>query len=444
MSIDETQVRSPSYGGIRPAPRAEKVDIDRYRDPEFARLEEQRLWRRVWQLACFDDEVAQPGDYYEYQLGPFSVLLVRDQDGRLRGYHNSCLHRGRELRSGTGNSPNIWCKYHGWTWNLDGSLKHVPDRETFAPIEDHDYALPQVRVEQWGRWVFINMDPDAEPLEQFLGPLLPLIEPYRFDRQFKWCNQTTIVRANWKNTVDAFLEGYHGRTVHPESIGFINYTDYEVELLGQHGVMRVRIGEPDGGSPEAHEMDYEELLDSMEWSLNAFQEDTSMVRMLREVHPEPGQNIRDLLLPQARPGYQRAGMDMSGLSDEQLVDDHHFTIFPNVIWNSFAFGAWIFRMRPMPGDPTSCYLDMWYTHRVPDDQELPNSVAHRFIPPGESCGPVMDQDIDNINAQQRGQNNPFARGFTLSNLEARITHMHDVLDSYLGGTPGRLRSGEQS
>jgi phenylpropionate dioxygenase-like ring-hydroxylating dioxygenase large terminal subunit len=427
------------YGGLRPAPRTERVGVERYRSPEFARLEEQKLWTKVWQLACFEDEVAAAGDYYEHQIGPYSILLVRGEDGALRGYHNSCLHRGRELRSGCGNSRLLQCPYHGWAWNLDGSLNNIPDRETFAPLRDEDFELPQVRVEQWGRWVFVNMDLDAEPLLDFLGPLLPLIEPYRFDRQFKWWNKTTVVRANWKNTCDAFLEAYHGRTVHPESIGFINYTDYDVELLGQHGVMRVRVGEPDGGSPEAHAMDYTELLDSMEWSLNAFQEDTAMVDMLRQVHLEPGQNIRDVLVSQARPGYDQAGIDVSGLTDEQLVDDHHFTIFPNIIWNSFAFGAWIFRMRPMPGDPTSCYLDMWYTHRVPDDMELPPSAPHEFIPPGETCGPVMDQDINNINAQQRGQNSPYARDFTLSNLEGRISHMHDVLDSYLNGTPGRIQ-----
>ncbi|HEY1972584.1 MAG TPA: Rieske (2Fe-2S) protein [Pseudonocardia sp.] len=173
MTIDESPVRAPGYGGIRPAPRAERVSVDRYRDQEFARLEEQKLWRRVWQLACFDDEVAEPGDFYEYQLGPFSILLVRGEDRVLRGYHNSCLHRGRELRGGHGNTRELWCKYHGWTWNLDGTLNRIPDRETFVPLDDHDFALPKVRVEQWGKWVFINMDPDAEPLAEFLGPLLP-------------------------------------------------------------------------------------------------------------------------------------------------------------------------------------------------------------------------------------------------------------------------------
>lgn len=438
MSIDDTQVRPPAYEGIRPAPRAELVDLDRYRSPEFARMEERHLWTKVWQLACFEDEVARPGDYYEHRVGPFSVLLVRGEDGELRGYHNTCLHRGRELRSGCGTSSQLQCPYHGWTWNLDGSLNHIPDRETFVPLDDEQLSLRHVRVEQWGRWVFVNFDHEAEPLEQFLGPLLPLIEPYRFDRQYKWWNKTTIVRANWKNACDAFLEAYHGRTIHPESTGFINYTNYDVDLVGQHSVMRVKFGLPDDGTPSALDMDYDELLDSMEWSFKAFGEDTSMVDMLRQVHPESGQSVRDMILPQARPGYEQAGMDMSGLTDEQLIDDHHFSIFPNVIWNSFAFGAWIFRMRPVAGDPTSCYLDMWYTHRVPDGTELPPSEPHVFVPEGETCGPVMDQDIVNINAQQRGQNNPYAGGFVLSNLEGRIQHMHDVLDSYLAGTPGRL------
>jgi hypothetical protein len=178
--------------------------------------------------------------------------------------------------------------------------------------------------------------------------------------------------------------------------------------------------------------DWDEALDSMEWTLNAFEEDSSMVAALRAVDPPAGTRIRDIVLPTLRPGMTEVGMDVSGLTDDQLIDDWNVFVFPNVMMNVFAFGYWLFRVTPHPTDSNWCRFDLWYHHRVPDDQELPAPAPNVAIPAGESCGPVMDQDFRNIPHQQAGMHSGVFPGPLLSSYESRIGHLHDVLDHYLG------------
>jgi hypothetical protein len=175
------------------------------------------------------------------------------------------------------------------------------------------------------------------------------------------------------------------------------------------------------------------MMDAMEWSFAAFDEDTALVDFLRMCHLQPGQQLRELMVPLMRGGMAQSNIDVNELDDSQLVDDWHFYFFPNVIINQFSFGNWMFRILPDPVDPNYSTIDMWYFHRVPDGQELPPPVGHRTIPEGETCGAVMDQDLGNLPAQQAGLLSPAAPGHRLSSLEARIVHMHDVIGRYLHG-----------
>jgi hypothetical protein len=180
--------------------------------------------------------------------------------------------------------------------------------------------------------------------------------------------------------------------------------------------------------------DYQEMMDAMEWSFAAFGEDTALVDFLRKCHLEPGQQLRELMVPLMRGGMAQSNIDVTALDDSQLVDDWHFYFFPNVIINNFSFGYWLFRFLPDVDDPDFSTVDMWYFHRLPDTlQTVPPPEPHVVIPEGESCGAVMDQDLGNVPVQQAGMRSPAAPGARLSSLEARIAHMHDVLDRYLTG-----------
>src|ERR1700740_2778216 len=150
---------------------SEDISKDRYTEASFAQGEFDRLWTRTWQMACRDEHIPEVGDYYVYDLGPYSFVVTRCGEDQVRAYFNACLHRGTKLKpSGTtGFSNNLKCPFHGWTWNLDGSLKEIPEKWDFAHTDNHKTCLPEARVERLGGFVWDTMDPDAPTLEDYLG-----------------------------------------------------------------------------------------------------------------------------------------------------------------------------------------------------------------------------------------------------------------------------------
>ena len=123
---------------------AVKIPVTRYTSPEFFAREMADVWPKAWQLACTVDHVAKLGDWYEYRVGQYSVLIVRGDDDVLRAFQNVCLHRGSELCSGSGSElAEIRCPFHRWTWGLDGPLREGPSRREFGVLND-DYPLIDV------------------------------------------------------------------------------------------------------------------------------------------------------------------------------------------------------------------------------------------------------------------------------------------------------------
>ena len=142
------------------------IPYDRYVSTAFFDREMERLWPRTWQWACREEHIPEPGDWITYDVGRHSILIVRGEDGDVRAFPNACLHRGTQLkRSGqSGAASELRCPFHGWSWTLEGGLKNVPCRWDFPHVTDEAFALPRVKVELWGGFVFVNMDPDAAPL----------------------------------------------------------------------------------------------------------------------------------------------------------------------------------------------------------------------------------------------------------------------------------------
>ena len=141
----------------------------RYTSPEFAELEFDRMWSRVWQVACREDEITEVGAFSEYLIGDQSILVVKADPDTVRAFHNTCLHRGTRLADGTGcfADGGIRCRYHAWRYDLDGRLVEVVDRDEFDPLPPHA-GLKAVQVDRWGGFVWICLDPDAPPLLEYL------------------------------------------------------------------------------------------------------------------------------------------------------------------------------------------------------------------------------------------------------------------------------------
>src|SRR5262247_1409701 len=134
------------------------VPKERYTSAAFRDLEMERLWPRVWQIACREEELGAVGDFVEYTVGGESILLVRTAPQAIEGFFNACLHRGTRLANGHGRfeGGTFRCPYHGWCYGLDGRLRAVPDRDEFSSLPS-DLRLTPVRVECWGGFVFVNM-----------------------------------------------------------------------------------------------------------------------------------------------------------------------------------------------------------------------------------------------------------------------------------------------
>src|SRR6516164_3955497 len=138
------------------------IPVSRYTDPAFAALEMERLWPRVWQVACSVDHVASPGDVYEYRCGPYSTLIVRGDDGVLRAFQNVCRHRGSAICDGSASGlAELRCPFHRWTWDLTGRLREVPSRRGFGVLRNDDYGLLPAAVDTWGPMVFVNPSLDT-------------------------------------------------------------------------------------------------------------------------------------------------------------------------------------------------------------------------------------------------------------------------------------------
>src|SRR3954471_22561251 len=127
------------------------VPKERYTTRDFAELEQTRLWSRVWQIACREEQVAEPGDFVEYTIGDQSILVVRTEAGALAAHHNACLHRGTRLATGSGRftEGSIRCRYHAWRYDLGGRLIEVVDEHEFDSMPS-DLCLAPVRIDTWG------------------------------------------------------------------------------------------------------------------------------------------------------------------------------------------------------------------------------------------------------------------------------------------------------
>jgi phenylpropionate dioxygenase-like ring-hydroxylating dioxygenase large terminal subunit len=150
----------------------EDVDKTRYTSAEYQDEEFKRMWSRTWQFACREEHIPEVGDYYVYDIGPWSFIVTRVAADEIRAYYNACLHRGTKLRaSGTeGNAREFKCTFHGWSWNIDGSNKEVLCPWDFPHVDPKEFSLPEARVETLAGFVWINMDPEAPTLREYLGP----------------------------------------------------------------------------------------------------------------------------------------------------------------------------------------------------------------------------------------------------------------------------------
>ncbi|HYC21270.1 MAG TPA: aromatic ring-hydroxylating dioxygenase subunit alpha [Candidatus Bathyarchaeia archaeon] len=427
------KARTPMHKAPDPDLGRDLIPKTRYTSRDFAQLEWEGMWRRVWLLAGRESDIPEPGDYFTFEIGPESILVIRQVSGSIAARYNVCMHRGNRLReAGLGHASAFSCLFHGWKYGLDGTLLCVTDPESFpqgAPRERLD--LRPVRCDTWGGFVWINLDPGAGSLADYLGMIPEHLDPYHFEEQSIVNDITIEVDCNWKTCVDAFNEAYHVQSTHPGLMQYSDDVNVQIDCYERHSrflyplaVVSPRL--PNRG--EVTEPIREMFLRGIGLDPDRFTGRPDQVR------PAIAKQLREVVGPVM-------GVDFSDLNDDQMVDDYHYTIFPNVTLNIHARGVWVFRHRPHPDDPNRMYFDFLNLLRAPraaierpehEHGRLVDGYSLRHVPGGD----VLDEDMYNLPRVQAGMRSSAYPGLHLGTQELRIRHFHHTLEQYLQGAGG--------
>lgn len=397
---------------------------ERYTSPEYLRAELEHVFPNSWLMAGFAADLPGPGSYFTFEIGSESILVVRQAEG-VRAFHNVCLHRGRRLRElGIGRARSFPCAYHGWEWGTDGKLLNLPDADRFPKeSEGRPCKLNDVRSEEWAGFIWVNPSGKAPPLAEFLGPIKPLIEAYHLEDYALVEDQTMEVPFNWKVCVDAFNEVYHLRFVHPEIMGVVDDVPVQTSVFGRHG----RLVTP-FFVPSSRKQDRTEIDGALRWFLEeAGVSAAEATGSALDVRQKVQASIR------AR---ERAGViNTAALTDEQLVDNNHFHVFPNLQLDLYSLKMQVLRSRPHPTDPGRMLFDQLRFDRIPKGKERPRRpTAEKLVYGKGSLGTVTDQDLFNLARVQLGMQSSGFPGIVTGDQELLIEHLHRTLDGYMPGT----------
>jgi phenylpropionate dioxygenase-like ring-hydroxylating dioxygenase large terminal subunit len=442
-----------------------------YISRDYAEAEAERLWSRVWQQAGRVEEIPEVGSYITYNIGHDSILIVRTAVDAIKAYHNVCPHRGRRLvgnnrggghgllpqskgeHSACGRQGSFACPYHAWTFNLDGKATHILDKEDWqGSLTDERTGLEPVQVDTWGGWIWINMDPAAGPLRQYLEPVATLLDPFEFDKMRYRFRQWGVFDCNWKVALEAFLEPYHVAGTHPQLTKYGDFYAWS-KALGLHG--------NDGYDTKEHSEDGTAAKTTVHRAAKGDDARLTIARMQQEFWETIGASTTETLvkaaqrlvdeLPAGTPPHEvhhhwieRAkaddaarGVDWPAISDDEMAAAGlALSIFPNMNLIPGPTFSLYYRVRPYGTDPDKCIYEAVALDRFPPGEEPRTEWV--FAEQDLAAWPhVIAQDISNMVEMQRGLKSRGFRG-NLPNpwQERKVTNLHRGLARFMGtGAP---------
>jgi nitrite reductase/ring-hydroxylating ferredoxin subunit len=412
------------------------ISFDRYTSPTFFQREIDNVWTKVWQFACREENLREVGDFVVYDIAQYSFVVVRSATDQIKAFYNSCMHRGTKFNHSHtfGNRERIECPYHGWSWHLDGTIRNIPSEWDFSHVDKEACSLPEVRVETWGGFVFINMNPDAPPLEDFLGVAVEHFANWDMSNRYTTVHIQKELPCNWKSGMEAFMENYHTKVVHPQLNNSSSGPNTQYDLFGKHlsrFTALTGLGDPQFVS----DLTEAEKLSTMMMG------DRSMAAAGPQI--EGDRTARATMADYLREHFDSVlDVAVDGLTDAEILDTIEYTLFPNLFLFPGLSMPMVYRFRPNGTDPDSCLFDLLFLRPVPRSGQIPDSAEPVRIGVNESyaivpgmdpdMGHVYDQDTDNLDLQQQGFHAAIKRGGTMGNYqEIRIRHFHQTLDDYL-------------
>ena len=438
----------------------ERIPVQRYFDEAFYKAELEHVWPHVWQMACRLEQIPDVGDWVEYSNVGHSVLIVRTASG-VKAYHNACRHRGVPIAGGYGNDAGkvasgncaksgFVCPFHGWRWNMDGENTLVYGKHLFSErqLAEDDINLVQCRVETWGGCAWINHDDDAPSVRETFGPVAGRLDAHGIgDLKMEWW-YGTVLPANWKVAMEAFMEGYHVMQTHPQLAS------------ARQGALRDMYESDSGLTGDSKEKSRRNILPDATTRDTIDAQFRGMERlsegMAGMVHSKEVEIMRSLLDADLPEDPMLATATWFGMVQQKIVDDlrgrgepipdlNKVAVSDPVNAVEFLFPHWFvlpvfssmssYRIRPL--GPESCLFEIWSLTMYPEGADYSPPLEPTMLPfDSPEFPPIPRQDYSNIPIQQLGMH---AKGFDFMRLskthEGMISNYQRILDGYLAGVP---------
>lgn len=421
-------------------PKATRVPLKTYYDRDYAALELEHVWKTSWQFACREEDIPNPGDRYVYDVGPLSFIIVRSGETTFKAFRNSCLHRGTRLCDAASGGRDIRCPFHGWRWNLDGSLKEIPHGWDFPDASPAELALPEIAIGSWQGNILVNPDPDCPPLTDALSVLPDHFSDFDLSRRFTIARTAKKVRANWKTSWAAFLEAYHLTEIHSDYIDIYAdvATKYDIFDRGGFKVSRsltnAAIASPNLGDKVTAR---EAAIQTLKFYEIALGEAAAGTLPDYENIPDFGRKHVAEWRRETMKGM--LGVDMANRSDAEILDGIQYAMFPN-------WGPWLgeglpimYQFLPWGDDPEESVFVIRMMAPLPEGADPIPAAPMSFLdfdeyfadlPEWQPFGTVLDQDMRILPRIQAGLRAaaPDAEAWLGRYQEQRVALLHEFVE----------------
>lgn len=409
-----------------------EVPIEWYLSREVHQLEKERIWGRRWQMACRVEDIPEVGDTWVYDIADLSILIVRDRVDGIKAFFNACLHRGRALRDFPGRVTSLQCPFHGFTWNLDGSSKYIPCQWDFPRIDPHTFNLPELQVGTWGGFVFVNPDPNAAPLTEYLGELDSHFARWPLEQRVKTAHVAKVINANWKLAQEAFMESYHVTVTHPELLAGTGDVNSQYDVFGTFSRALTATAVPSPFITRA--LSEQEMFDG---AVAKWDDEESRVKV-----PD-GATARPVLAEVMRRRFRPAlGQKVDELSDAEMIDTIYYTLYPNFHPWGGLYTLITYRFRPAGDDHERSIMEtMLLTptagepaagapiHWLSDDEDWLAAPELGLL------GRILQQDMVNLEQLHRGLRSTRRKVIPLADYqELKVRHFYALYRQDMGFT----------